>query len=153
MKPASLFLLTLLAFPILLPAADVPSGTTKPALSSTRVEGTFIIPASLPAFANRVAEIRLYQTDPRVADRPATLGEMVTLPDVGHVAGSETSKPFVIGASGTLDPTATYYVTFFLLADGKRTHIGEGDHSKNNLCKVLTAGQPSSIVIRLREVK
>jgi hypothetical protein len=152
MKPTVL-LLALLALPVLAPAAAAPPTATLPARATTRVEGTFVVPKDLPAFAGRVAEIRLYQTDPRVADRPATLVEMLTVPDVGHVADSETSRPFVIGASGTLDPTATYYVTLFLLVEGKRTHIGEGDHSKNNLCKVLTAGQPSSIVMRLREVK
>jgi hypothetical protein len=152
MKPTVL-LLALLALPLLALAADAPPAATKAAPATTRVEGTFVVPKELAAFAGRVGEIRLYKTDPRVADRAATLVEMVTLPDVGHTQGTETSKPFTIGASGTLDLAATYYVTFFLLADGNRTHIGEGEHSKNNLCKVLTAGQPSTIVMRFREVR
>lgn len=120
---------------------------------STKVEGTFVIPKEVASFNGRLVEIRLYKHDPRIADKAADLVEKVEFKDFGHVQGKETKKDFTIGAKGTLEPAMGYYVTFFILREGRRTHIGECAHSKNNLCKVLTKGQPNKIRVQVREVR
>jgi hypothetical protein len=120
---------------------------------STKVEGAFVIPKELASFEGRVVEIRLYKHDPRLADAPANLVEKVEIKDFAHTEGKETKKDFVIGAKGVLEPKMGYYVTLFVLQNEKRTHIGECEHSKKDLCKVLTKGAPSKISMKVREVK
>lgn len=120
---------------------------------STRVEGTFVIPKEVPSFEDRLVEIRLYKHDPRIADTAADLVEKVEIKDFSHTQGKETKKDFAIGAKGTLEPKMGYYVTLFILQKEKRTHIGECEHSKKDLCKVLTQGEPSKIGLKVREVK
>jgi hypothetical protein len=145
---ASWTLLGLAAFGVLYAAAP----TVAPP-ASTRVEGTFTIPQAAASFAGRVAEIRLYKHDPRLADRPADLVEMVTVSGLAHTQGADTSRPFVIGASGVLEPQRSYYVTFFVLADGKRTHMGEAANGPGGPVNVLTAGRPDKITLLVGELK
>jgi hypothetical protein len=120
---------------------------------STKVEGTFVIPKEVPSFEGRLVEIRLYKHDPRIADKAADLVERVEIKDFSHAQGKETKKDFAIGANGTLEPKMGYYVTLFILQKEQRTHIGECEHSKKDLCKVLTNGEPSKISLKVREVK
>jgi hypothetical protein len=143
MRPA-LFLATAL----LLPAATVPAGEKK----STRVEGTVLVPKEVPSFGKRVVEIRLYSYDPQIAGKAADLVEKVELKDFSHTAGKETRKAFVVGAKGALEPRMRYYLTLFLLEGGRRTHIGECEPGKGP-CKVLTDGNPSKVVVKVRAVK
>jgi hypothetical protein len=136
-----------LASALLLPAA-LPAGEKK----STRVEGTVVVPKEVPSFGKRLVEIRLYRYDPRIADKAADLVEKVELKGFDHTAGKETKKNFVIGAKGALEPGMNYYLTLFLLEGGRRTHIGECQHARG-LCKVLTGGNPSKVVLKVRPVK
>lgn len=119
---------------------------------TTRVEGTLVVAGKLGSFAGRVVEIRLYEFDPFLADVAATLIEKLALKDYGHTQGTETRTPFVIGAKGTLKERMKYYVTLFVLRDGKRTHMGEPAHRKG-LCTVLTGGQPRTITMTVRPVR
>jgi hypothetical protein len=59
----------------------------------------------------------------------------------------------VIGAKAALEPSRSYYITCFVLQDGKRTHIGKCEHDKNGIGKVLTGGAPNKVAIEVREVK
>ena len=120
--------------------------------TSTKVEGTFTIPQAVPSFKDHLVEIRLYQFDPRIADKGADLVDKLQLKKFSHAQGKDTKKQFVLGKKGKLDPRKGYYVTFFVLKDGKRTHIGECQHKKG-LCSVLTRGQPNKIKMTIRPVR
>jgi hypothetical protein len=138
---------------ILLPAlllwpAIAPAGEKK----STRVEGVMLLPKEVASFDKRVVEIRLYKYDRRLADTAADLVEKIEFKDFAHLQGKETKKGFVIGAKGTLEPSMGYYLTLFILENGKRTHIGECEHVKG-LCKVLTDGGPAKVSFKVRPVK
>ena len=89
------------------------------------VTGTVVLPKDLPSFEGRVVEIRLYKIHPLLADAPATLVDKVEIKDYSHIQGKETETDFVIGGNEKLEPNLMYYVTVFILQDGKRTHIGE----------------------------
>ena len=147
---ALLLALTAAAFCLSLASGLVEATQDK---QTTKVEGTFIIPQDIASFDGRVVEIRLYRHDPRIADKPADLVEKVDLTDFSHAKGKETRKDFTIGAKGNLDPKMGYYVTLFILQKDKRTHIGECEHSKRDLCKVLTNGEPNKITMNVREVR
>src|SRR5262249_2920699 len=133
---------------LLLPLAVATAGEQK----STRVEGTVVVPKEVGTFAKRVVEIRLYKYDPGIADRAADLVEKVELKDFAHTAGKETKKGFVVGAKGVIEPRMKYYLTLFILEGGRRTHIGECAPEKGP-CKVLTDGNPSKVVLKVRAVK
>ena len=120
--------------------------------TSTKVTGTVIVPKEVPSFDGRVLELRLYAYDPRIADKAATLVEKVDVKGFTHVEGKETKKAFVIGAKGELKPNTKYYVTAFVLKGEDRTHIGQADHVKVPLNKVLTDGNPRTVTIRFKEI-
>jgi hypothetical protein len=134
-------------------ASLVPCSHSQDKAASTKVEGTFIIPKEVASFDDRLVEIRLYKFDPRLADKSADLVEKAELKNFAHAAGKETKKDFVIGTKGMLEPNRDYYVTFFILDKGMRTHIGKCDHDKEGIGKVLTNGQPNKIKIEVREIK
>lgn len=120
---------------------------------TAKVEGVFVLPKDLASFEGRLVEVRLYKYDPRIAGKAADLVEKLDLKGFAHTQGNETKKEFVVGAKNTLEPKMGYYVTLFVLDGAKRTHIGECEHSKNNLCRVLTDKHPNKISMTLREVK
>ena len=126
--------------------------TAAEADKTTRVEGTIVVPAEVAAFDGRLADIRLYKIHPMIADKSADLVEQVQLKDYAHTRGKETRTAFVIGAKGTLEPQMKYYITLFLLRDGKRTHMGKDARGKF-LCTVLTHGQPREVTLIVREVR
>lgn len=137
---------------VLLLALALPAAAQEKA-ETAKVEGTFVIPKEVGSFAGRVVEIRLYKYDPRIADRAADLVEKVELPDFAHAAGTETKKAFVVGAKADLDPRASYYLTFFVLDGGKRTHMGKCRHDKQGIGKVLTNGHPRAVTVDVAEIK
>ena len=92
---------------------------------STKVEGGFEIPANVATFSGQLVDIRLYEYDPFLADVGATLIDQVKLKDFGHSKGTATQKSFTLGAKGTTKDRMQYYVTLFVLKDGKRTHMGK----------------------------
>ena len=120
--------------------------------TSTKVTGTVVVPKDLASFDGRVLELRLYAYDPRGAGKPADLVEKVEVKDFTHVTGKETKKEFTIGAKGELKENAKYYVTAFVLKGEDRTHLGQADHVKQPLNKVITDGNPRAITIRFKEI-
>lgn len=120
--------------------------------ATTKVTGTIVVPDVVASFSKRVLEIRLYEFDPRIADKAATLVDKLEIQDFAHTTGSETKKDIVLGAKGKLNPMRSYYVTIFVLDGQTRTHIGDCDHAKNNLAKVLTNGQPKQVKVTIRPV-
>lgn len=140
---------------LILAAATVfaPLAVSQPEKQTTKVEGSFLLAKELGTFAGRVAEVRLYAFDPFLADKGADLVEKIEFAKFAHTQGKETKKSFVIGAKGTLDPKMRYYLTFFILENGNRTHIGACAHSGKDLCKVLTGGQPAKVEIKVREIR
>jgi hypothetical protein len=118
---------------------------------SSKVDGTFAIPKNVPTFAGHAVDIRLYEFDPFLADVSATLIDQVELKGFGHTKGKETGEDFVLGAKGTVKPRMSYYVTLFILKDGKRTHMGRVPSKA--LAKVLTDGKPRTIKMVVTPVR
>ena len=131
--------------------------TTRPLVAgdddakSTKVTGTVVVPKSVSSFTGRTLEIRLYAYNPFLADVSADLVEKRLQKKFAHTQGKDTTTKFVVGAKGKLNPKLRYYLTVFLLENGKRTHIGEKD-GKRGLCKVLTGGNPNKVRIIARQV-
>ena len=119
---------------------------------TTRVTGTVVVPGEVPSFDGRVLELRLYAIEKNSADKKADLVEKVEIKDFTHFAGKETKKEFTIGAKGELKENTRYYITAFVLKGEDRTHIGQADHVKVPLNKVLTDGNPREITIRFKEI-
>jgi hypothetical protein len=137
---------------LLVPTAFAPADDKK-ADTSTKVTGVAIVPKDVTAFDGRVLELRLYAYDPRVAGKAADLVEKVEIKDFTHVTGKETKKEFTLGAKGELKENTKYYVTAFVLKGEDRTHIGQADHVKQPLNKVITDGNPREITIRFKEIE
>jgi hypothetical protein len=117
---------------------------------STKVTGVFVIPKEVATFAGHGVDIRLYEYDPFLADASATLVDQVEMNDFGHTQNKETRTEFVIGAEGQIKPRMSYYVTLFILKDGKRTHMGKVPGQF--LCKVLTNDNPREIEMVVQKV-
>jgi hypothetical protein len=117
---------------------------------STLVKGTFVLPADVPSFAGQMVEIRLYKIHPLLADAPADLVDMVQMKDYSHTEGEPSETKFTIGGNEPLDASLKYYVTLFILKDGKRTHMGKAPGKF--LCNVLTQGEPREVSMTVRPV-
>ena len=63
-----------------------------------------------------------------------------------------SKKEFAIGVKGELKEGTKYYVTAFVLKGEDRTHVGQADHVKTPLNKVLTDGHPREVTIRFKEI-
>ncbi len=116
------------------------------------VRGTVLIPGKIGSFKQHTLEIKLWEYDPFLADVGAQLIDRFQVEKYQHQDGQETATPFTVG--GKLDPRKDrrYYITVFVLKDGKRTHIGEKD-GKSGLCNVLTNGNPATVKIIARSVR
>jgi len=112
--------------------------------------GTITIPASVATFDDRLLEVRLYKIHPLLADASADLVEKLEVKKFGHEQGTDTNVHFVVGAGEKLDPKQSYYLTVFVLQDGRRTHMGET--AEKRLCRVLTQGKPVDVKFVVREV-
>ena len=119
---------------------------------TTKVTGTVIVPKDVPSFDGRVLELRLYTLEKNVADKPADLVEKVEIKDFTHIVGKETKKEFTIGAKGEVKENTRYYITAFVLKGEDRTHLGQADHVKFPLNKVITDGNPREVTIRFKEI-
>ena len=119
---------------------------------STRVSARIKIPAKLPSFTGRTLELRLYEFDPRLADVGAELVDLATQNGFSHTKGKVNKHTIVLGAKGRIKAGRSYYLTCFVLDQGKRTHIGEKD-GRSGLCKVLTGGHPREVDILFRPVR
>ena len=120
--------------------------------TTTKVTGTVIVPKDVPSFDGRVLELRLYAYDPRAAGKAAEVVDKVEVKAFTHIEGKETKKEFAIGAKSELKEGTKYYVTAFVLKGEDRTHVGQADHVKTPLNKVLTDGHPRAITIRFKEI-
>jgi hypothetical protein len=107
-------------------------------------------PAELATIVGQRLDARLYRFDPRLADAPATLVDSITVPFT-HRTGAATNAELTLGSDSEPAPRMGYYVTVFVLADGKRTHIGERN-GEPGLMRVLDDGHPSDIHVVLRPV-
>ena len=127
-------------------AEDKPDGSTK-------VTGTITAPKDLKPFDKLVLEVRLYEYDPRIADKAADLVDILIVKDFKHVEGKEEVEKIELGAKAKIGAGKSYYVTVFVLDGETRTHMAELDHAKGNLGKVLTNGAPREIKGTLRSLK
>jgi hypothetical protein len=120
---------------------------------TTKVQVKVQIPAKVAAFKDQQLEVRLYEHDPRIADKAATLLHKQLKQSFSHEAGKDTVVDIALGEKAKLQPKMGYYITVFVLdAAGKRTHIGEKD-GKSGLCNVLTKGNPSKVTMIVRPVQ
>lgn len=120
-------------------------------LRTATVNITIHAPAGLATIAGQRLDARLYRFDPRLADAPATLVDSVTVP-FSHRAGAATNTGLTLGSESAPAPGMGYYITVFVLADGKRTHIGEAD-GEPGLMRVLTDGHPGTLMVILRPLR
>ncbi|MDP6542734.1 MAG: hypothetical protein QGH60_02020 [Phycisphaerae bacterium] len=124
---------------------------------STEVAGTMVIGADVPSIKGSTVDIRLYEYHPMIADKPATLVDQVQIKNFAHTKGKETKTAFSIGQKPgrKINQRMQYYVTLFIHsgdpAKTPRTHMGKPADGKF-LCKVLTAGNPREIVMKVRPV-
>ena len=116
------------------------------------VQGVLAIPKTVGSFEGHTLEIKLWEYDPFLADASAKLVDEFGVEKYSHEGGKETETTFLVG--GKLEPRQDrrYYITVFVLKDGKRTHIGEKD-GKSGLCKVLPQGNPSLVKMIARTVR
>lgn len=146
--------LIVLSLFLMVTAIMVPTATSQEQnedKETAKVTGTIVLPKELDSFDGRVVEIQLFKIHPLLADAPADLVEKVELKDFAHTKETETKKEFVIGAKAKLESDKKYYVTLFILKDGKRTHIGEVPGKF--LCTVLTNGEPNKVTLKVRSVR
>jgi len=138
---ASLFVIVLA-----LPVFGVDDGSAK-------ITGSIAAPKALKSFDKLVLEVRLYEYDPRIADKAADLVDMLEVKDFSHTEGKETTETIELGAKAKIKPGMSYYITVFVLDGKDRTYIGDLAHAPNGFAKVLTNGEPREIRGTLRSVK
>jgi hypothetical protein len=145
-----LCLLAALALAGLAPADDKKADPKKDD-KTTKVTGTFTVPKEQASFDKLTLEIRLYEYDPKVADKGAELVEKVEVKDFKHEKGKETVEKFEIGAKGKLNDGKGYYMTLYVLDGDTRVSRGDMDHDKG-LGKVLTDGHPREVKATARQI-
>ena len=122
------------------------------AIEAKGVQGVLVIPKTVGSFEGHTLEIKLWEYDPFLADASAKLVDEFGAKTYGHTQGKDTKTTFSVGTKLEPRQDRRYYITVFVLNDGKRTHIGEQD-GKSGLCKVLTQGNPSSVKMIARAVR
>ena len=123
----------------------------KPLGKVTEATGTVVIPADLASFDKRTLEVKLWQYDPFLADVSADLFDELIVKDYSHKTGTASKIKIKLGKPNTVREDRAYYLTVFIMQNGKRTHMGEKD-GKRGLCKVLNRGNPNSVEMIVREV-
>jgi hypothetical protein len=141
-----------LALLLFLGSLSVSHGTEKKDDTSTKITGTFTVPATHPTANKVVLQVLLFEFDPLLADVSATLVDKIELKDFTHEKGKETVKKFELGAKGTLNEKRRYYLTVFLLDGDKRVSRGVLDHDKGGIGKVLTDGNPREVKITAKAI-
>jgi hypothetical protein len=147
MRGLALLAAFLLLAPVLL-SADPPKKDDK----TTKVTGTFTVPKEQMSFDKLTLEIRLYEYDPKLADKGADLVEKVEVKDFKHAMGKETVEKFEIGAKGMMKEGKAYYLTLYVMDGESRVSRGDLDHDKG-LGKVLTDGHPREVKAVARQIK
>ncbi|HAY82087.1 MAG TPA: hypothetical protein DCY79_19960 [Planctomycetaceae bacterium] len=134
-----------------IPRAGIQSIQGHP-LNAASVQGMVQIPQAVAAFDQHQLEIKLWEYDPFLADVGAKLVDTFRLEKYAHSGDETTKTSFQVGAKHTPQPNRRYYITVFILKDGKRTHIGERD-GKSGLCNVLSDGKPTQVNMIIRSVR
>lgn len=116
------------------------------------VQGVLVIPKTVGSFEGHTLEIKLFEYDPFLADAPAKLVDEFGVENYGHTQGNAAETTFSVGTKLEPRQNRRYYITVFVLKDGKRTHIGEID-GKNGVGKVLADGKPSNVKVIARPVR
>lgn len=116
------------------------------------VRGVLVIPEKIASFDDHVLEIKLWEYDPFLADVGATLIDDFELKKFRHQQGKLSETAFTVGPKLEPRKDRRYYITVFVLKDGRRTHIGEIDGNRG-LGKVLTKGATSSVKVIARPVR
>lgn len=116
------------------------------------VTGVLVIPKTVGSFEGHTLEIKLWEYDPFLADASAKLVDEFGIKDYEHSQDKGTETIFSVGSKLEPRKDRRYYITVFVLKDGKRTHIGEID-GKNGLGKVLTDEKSSSVKVIARPVR
>ncbi|MCG6940332.1 MAG: hypothetical protein LJE69_03665 [Thiohalocapsa sp.] len=129
---------------------DSDAVAAEPAPHTAAVTLDVTAPAALPDIHLHDLEVRLYSYEPFVADMPATLMDMASVP-FDHITGAAETTSITLGEDAALAQRLQYYVTVFVLHDGARTHIGERD-GRPGLMHVLTDGHPAQLDVILRPV-
>ena len=86
-----------------------------PAQQELAVDLTCILPTNGPAVEHGFLMVRLYEYDPRVADRAATEIARVTMSGITHRPGAETTLRFP--CAGKTASRKAYYLTAVLYPD------------------------------------
>lgn len=132
-------------------AADDKKADPKKEDKTTRVAGTFTVPKEQASFEKLTLEIRLYEYDPKVADKGADLVDKVEVKDFKHEKGKETVEKFEVGAKGMIKDGKAYYLSLYVM-DGD-TRVSRGDLSHDaGLGKVLTNGHPREVKATARQI-
>jgi hypothetical protein len=122
------------------------------AIEAKGVQGVLVIPKTVGSFEGHTLEIKLWEYDPFLADASAKLIDNFGAKAYGHMQGKSTATAFSVGSKLEPRKDRRYYITVFVVKDGKRTHIGERD-GESGLCKVLTQGNPASVKMIARAVR
>ena len=120
---------------------------------SAKVTGTITAPKSLKSFDKLVLEVRIYEYDPRIADKAADLVDKLEVKDFSHTEGQDTIEKIELGTKAKIKPGLSYYITVFVLDGKDRTHIADLAHAPDGFAKVLIDCQPHEIRGMLRSVK
>lgn len=118
---------------------------------TTKVTGTFTVPKEQMSFDKLTLEIRLYEYDPKVADKAAELVEKVEVKNFKHERGKETVEKFEVGAKGTIKDGKGYFLTMYVLDGDTRVSRGDLGHD-TGLGKVLTDGHPREVKATARQI-
>ncbi len=141
----------LLPLAALLLAGGLATADDKKADTSTKVTGTLTVPKDHPSMDKLALEIRLYQYDPKIADKAADLVEKVEVKKFTHEKGKETVEKFEVGAKGAIKDGMAYYLTVYVLDGDTRVSRGELSHDAG-LGKVLTGGHPREVKVTAKAI-
>ena len=123
----------------------------KPVVSKG-VQGLLLIPGNVAPFNGHTLKIQLWEYDPLLADVGAKLIDTFRVEKFHHEEGKDSNTSFSVGNKLAPRKNRRYYITVFVLKNGKRTHIGEKD-GKPGLCNVLTNGNPATVKMIARSVR
>ena len=132
--------------------ADAPAPAVAPAagpaLEELTVDLTCILPAAGPAVERGQLVARLYEYDPRLADRAAAEIARVVLAGIVHRPGTETVLRFP--CAGKTPVRKAYYLTAVLYPEG--AHEQAGLYFIDGFQRVLAVGPRQTLRVTLTPV-
>lgn len=120
------------------------------------VSVSIVLPKPNLDMKDNVLEAKLWEYDPRLPDETATVIDEVSEASFGteflfQKVAHPTETTFSLGCRFKPREDRGYYLTVFVLKDGKRTHVAEST-DKRATCHVLTMGEPKSAKFVLKPV-